>query len=129
MLASETKVDTLRSELDSLHQAKEKIFKAPAREWIASKLSKFNEVLEMNSGESAMALRKLLGPMKLKPQDSESGKPYYVAHSSINALAITEPLPGNNDLDNGSGSFHWCARKGRIRTVTTMQFSFGIQSH
>ena len=111
LLESETKVDTLRSKLDSLRQAKEKIFKAPSSEWIESRLSKFNEVLEMNTGESAMALRKLLGPMKLKPQYPRCGKPYYIAHSSINALAITEPLPGSNVTDNGSGSFQWWARK------------------
>ena len=111
LLESETKVDMLNTELDGLRQAQEKAFKAPSSDWIKSKLSQFSDLLERNTGESAIALRKLLGPMTLEAQYPESGKPYYVAHSSINALAIAEPLPGKIFSDNGSGTFHWWARK------------------
>ncbi len=103
LLESETKVDMLKTELDGLSQAQDKAFKAPSSDWIKSKLSQFSELLERNTGESAIALRKLLGPITLKAKYPDSGKPYYVAHSSINALAITEPLPGKKFSDNGSG--------------------------
>jgi len=111
LLESETKVDMLKTELDGLRQAQDKAFKAPSSDWIKSKLSQFSELLERITGESAIALRKLLGSITLKAKYPDSGKPYYVAHSSINALAITEPLPGKNFSDNGSGTFHWWARK------------------
>ena len=90
LLESEAKVDTLQTELDGLRQAQDKVFKAPTSDWIKSKLSQFSDLLERNTSESAIALRKLLGPMTLKAQYPESGKPYYVAHTSINALAIAE---------------------------------------
>ena len=92
--------------------SKKCLFKAPSTEWIEDRLSRFNELLELSTGESALALRKLLGPMKLEAQYPDIGKPYYVAHSSINALAITEPLPNENILDNGSNSFQWWAHLG-----------------
>ena len=111
LLESEKKVDHLESELDGLRQARDKAFRAPTVEWIECKLSKFNNLLELNTGESALALRKILGPIKLEAQYPHAGKPYYLAHSSIDALALTEPLPGEKIFDNGSNSFHWWARK------------------
>ena len=47
-----------------------------AIEWIEERLSMFNELLELNIGESAIVLRKLLGPMKLEAQHPDLGKPY-----------------------------------------------------
>lgn len=48
----------------------------PPIEWIEERLSMFNELLELNIGESAIVLRKLLGPMKLEAQHPDLGKPY-----------------------------------------------------
>ena len=111
LLESEKKIDVLQAEIDGLRQAHDKIFQAPPIDWIEKRLSEFSELLELNTGESALALRKLLGPMKLEAQYPDQGKPYYVAHSSVNALALTEPLSGEKFLDNGSNSFRWWARK------------------
>ena len=60
--------------------------------------------------------------MKLEAQYPDVGKPYYVAHSSINALAITEPLSNSENLDNGANSFRWWARKESIRTLVNIKF-------
>ena len=68
LLESEQKVDALQSELDSLRQARDKVFQAPPIEWIEDRLSKFNNLLELNTSESALALRELLGPIKLEAQ-------------------------------------------------------------
>ena len=84
-------------------------------------------MLELNTGESAIAHRKLLDPMKHEAQHSEIGKPYYVAHSSINTLAITEPPPNNKNLDNGSNSFQWWARKECIRTLGILKIHCEFQ--
>ena len=111
LLESEQKVDALQSELDSLRQARDNIFQAPPIEWIEDRLSKFSNLLELNTSDSALALRELLGSIKLEAQHPDVGRPYYVAHSSINALTLTEPLPGEKNLDNGSNSFHWWARQ------------------
>ena len=119
-------MDALRAEIDGLRQARGKIFQASPIEWIENRLSKFNELLEINTGESAIALRKLLGPMILEAQYPDVGKPYYVAHSSINALAIAEPLPSTKNLDNCSISFQWWARSQRIRTLIEMEIGANL---
>ena len=111
LLESEKKVDALQAEIDGLRQARDKIYQSPSIEWIEERVSKLDQILELNSGESAIVLRKLLGPIELEAQYPDYGKPYYVAHSSINALAITEPLPNENSVGNGSNTFQWWARK------------------
>ena len=111
LLECEKKVDSLQSEIDGLRQAKSKLFEVPSTEWIESRLSQFNYLLERNTCESAIALRNILGPMKLEAQYPDEGKPYYVAHSSINALALTDPLPGEKNFEKGSNTFQWWARK------------------
>ena len=64
LLESEKKIDALQAEIDGLRQAHDKIFQAPSIDWIEKRLSEFSELLQLNTGESALALRKLLGPMK-----------------------------------------------------------------
>ena len=107
LLESEKKVDSLQAEIDGLRQARDKVVQAPPREWIENRLSEFDELLELNTGESAIVLRKLLGPMNLEAQYPDLGKPYYIAHSLINVLAITEPLSDSKNLDNSPNSFQW----------------------
>ena len=97
LLESEQKVDALRSELESLRQAQDKVFWVPSTEWFEDRLSKFKELLVLNLGESPPALRELLGPIELEAQYPEEGKPYYVSYLSINALALTEPLPSEKN--------------------------------
>ena len=109
-----------------MFQARNKVFQAPSIEWIENRISEFEELLQLNTSESAIALRKLLGPMKLEAQYPDVGKPYYVAHSSINALAITEPLSNSENLDNGSNSFQWWARSQRVRTFSQLQFHIRV---
>ena len=111
LLECEKKVDTLHAEIDAMRQSQDKVFQAPSIEWISGRVDQIDDLLQLNSSESASALRKLLGPMVLEPQIPDSGKPYYIAQSSINALTITEPLPGINDGGNGSTTVHWWARK------------------
>ena len=74
----------------------------------------------LHTYESALALHKLLSPIKLEAQYPKIGKPYHLAHSSINALAITEPLSNTKSTDNGSISFQWWARQERIRTLAEL---------
>ena len=52
--------------------------------------------------------------------------PYYLADTSINVLAITEPSPDYNSTDNGLTSFQWWARSQRIRTFSQLEFHIGV---
>ena len=58
---SEKKVDALQTEIDGMFQARNKVFQAPSIKWIENRISEFDELLQLNTSESAIALRKLLG--------------------------------------------------------------------
>ena len=51
----------------------------------------------------------------MEAQYAKSGKPkpYYLAHTSINVLTITEPLPGYKSMNNGSSELRWWAPEGK----------------
>ena len=99
-------------EIDGSHQNREKVFQASPIVWIEGKPSQFRELLEGNTNDSALVLRNLLEMAKLEAKYPEIGKPYYLAYTSIIALAITEPSSSYNSMDNCSNSFHWWAPEG-----------------
>jgi len=93
----------------SLEFQKQNTFKAPPKEWINHRLENLYETLKKNTTTSALALKELLGTIRLEPvSDKESDfyyiisngekefKPYYMAHTKIQTLALL------NDKDKGS---------------------------
>jgi hypothetical protein len=67
------------------------------------------EVLERRTETSALLLRKLLGEIRLEPKaGTETGRPYYLARTSLDALEILEPPPGGPE--EGSKSLRWWTR-------------------
>ena len=104
---TEKKVQTLETEINGLRRTHDKVFQTPPKEWIEEKLSKLEELLKQNTGQSAMALRKLLGPITFEPTYPDIGKPYYVVKSGINALKITTPLSNLISADKGADSYLW----------------------
>ena len=126
---TETKSDELKQEMGSLEFQKEKSFKSPPKEWIKHRLEKLHETLDKNTTASALALKELLGTVRLEPirdevddlckeiasAQTESGprndsvaakfKPYYVAHTKIQTLALLD------EKHQGSNWLHW--RRGR----------------
>ena len=122
LLENEKKVDALQAEIDGMRQMRDKIFQAPSIEWIAERISQFRELLETNTNDSALVLHNLLGPVKLEAKYPYIGKPYYLACTLKNALAITEPSPNCKSTDNGSTSFQWWARKDCSRTLVKLLF-------
>ncbi len=108
---AERKVDELQSELEGLRQIQKRMFQAPPIEWITVRISQLSDLLEQNTTQSALTLREVLGPITLEPDYPDIGKPYYVAHSSLDALAIMN-LPSKQDnWDKGSTVLRWWARK------------------
>ena len=114
---SEKKVQKLDVEFNGLRRSHDKVFQYPPIEWIEEKLSDIHELLEQKTGQSAIALRKLLGPITFEPTYPDIGKPYYVVNSEINALEITTPLTDLVSADNGADSYLWWTWTVRIRTV------------
>ena len=53
-----------------------------------------------------------LGPIRLEPTKGDIGRPYYLARTTINALAILEPPPSKGGGPNdGSNSLRWWRRR------------------
>ncbi len=104
---SEKKVQVLETEINGLRCSNAKVIQAPPVERIEEKLSAIQELLEQNTGQSAIALRNLLGPINFKPTYPDIGKPYYVAKTEFNSLAITTPLTDLTSADNGADSYLW----------------------
>jgi len=97
--------------MDGLRRSREKVFQAPPVEWIEDRLARMQEVLERRTDRSALFLRSLLGKIRLEPAPGEIGRPYYVARTSLDALALLEPPPGQDDPDGGSNSLRWWRRR------------------
>ncbi len=108
---AERKVDELQSELEGLRQIQNRMFQIPPIEWISERINQLSELLEQNTTQSALALREVLGPITLEAKYPDIGKPYYVAHSSLNALAITNSQSKQEEWDKGSSVLRWWARK------------------
>ena len=109
---TERRVDALRVELAGLRRSREKVFQAPPMEWVEERLDQLKDLLERRTERSALLLRNLLGPIRLEPTQGDIGRPYYLARTSINTLAIMETPPREGGgPDNGSNSLRWWRRR------------------
>lgn len=105
LFESERKVGALKEELESLHRSRSKVFQVPPIEWIQERLTKLKEILERNSDRSGPLLRKLLGPLRLQPTCSgDTDRPFYKATTSLNTLALLDPLMEDDGRESGSNS-------------------------
>ena len=108
---TERRVDALKAELEGLRRSRDKVFQTPPLEWIEERIANLTEVLELRTEQSALLLRKLLGPIRLEPIQGQIGRPYYLARTSISTLAILEPPPQEGGgPDDGSNSLRWWRR-------------------
>jgi site-specific DNA recombinase len=111
LLDTERKVDTLKEELDGLRRSRDKIFQTPPRAWIEERLTRMREILEHCTERSGPILRNLLGPLRLEPTRGDIGRPYYIARSSLNTLALLETPSDDGQVCTGSNSLRWWRRR------------------
>ncbi len=111
LVQTERRVEALREELDGLRRSREKVFRAPPIEWIEERLAGMQEVLERRTDRSALLLRSLLGQIRLEPTKGEIGRRYYAARTSLDALSLLAPPPGQDGLESGSNSLRWWRRR------------------
>jgi hypothetical protein len=102
---AEEQTETLTADVASLETAKDDVFTPPPRAWIEDRLAKLREVLGQRTELSALALRRLTGPVTLTPQKPEVGRAYFQAccrFDSLNLLHVAE---------RGSNSLRWWRRR------------------
>ncbi len=110
LLETERKVEALKEELDGLHRSREKVFQVPPIEWIQERLTRLKEILERSADRSGLALRNLLGQLRLEPTRGDIGRPYYTARTSLNTLALLDTPLDDGGGDTGSNSLRWWRR-------------------
>jgi hypothetical protein len=111
LIETERKVDALKEELEGLRRSRDKVFQAPPREWVEERLTQLKDILERNPDRSGLILRKFLGPLRLDPTRGDIGRPYYTARTSLNTLALLDPLPEDEVREGSSNSLHWWRRR------------------
>ena len=111
----EARVARLDADVDQLAKEPDPLFTAPSESWLAKKLRKLQALLERRTPVSAQVLRGLLGDIRFERVQPETGRPYYVAHTSLDTVAIIDPPgpsggPGGRSAgraDVGSGTLRW----------------------
>ncbi len=91
--AAEKEAINLRAEIDGLDRGRHGLFQSPPMVWIEERIGTLHAVLERKTGRAALLLRRLLGPIRLKPIRPEVGRPYCRAVSTLDVLAITDEGP------------------------------------
>ncbi len=94
LAASEKLAEDLTVEVEILRRSLTDSFQVPPRIWIEERLQNVQQILERNTGASALLLRKVLGPIRLDRVVPEVGMPYYVAHSKLDVVELLDGRTG-----------------------------------
>jgi len=111
---AEKKNEGLKLEIEALEFQARNTFKSPPKEWINYRLERLGETLRQDTIASSLALKEIMTPINLEPvltkeadlfrlfEGSERDfKPYYVAHTKINTLALLD------EKDQGANWSQW----------------------
>ena len=86
-------------------------------------------MLEQNTAQSAEAIRQVLGPIRMEATYPETGKPYYMAHTLIDTLAIIDKPAYSESSQKSSDTLRWWARTQLVRTFYEIPIEFIITDH
>lgn len=106
MEATEKKIAKLEREVTGLRVSMERQFEAPPRAWVEDRLRDFQQLLESDVLNSALALRDVLGRVEMHPVHPDIGRSYYRAEASIgivDLLAVSVRSGGGGDGVGGRG--------------------------
>ena len=101
-------------------QAAEHSAKAPPIEWVSKRLEQLQEVLERETVRSALLLRRILGPFRLKPIRPQVGRPSFEAETALQVLELIQ------DPEGGSTLSKWWTQSQPIRIVAELPLSFPL---
>lgn len=86
------------------------MFQTPPVQWIEERPSRVQEVLERRTEQSALLLPDVLGTIRLEVKKGDVGRPYYLAQTTIDCIALIETPPGEAP-DGGSNSLRQWRRR------------------
>jgi len=116
---AEEQVKTLSADVVSMESTKDHAFTPPPRPWIADRLTKLHYLLGKRTEQSALALRRLTGPVTLTPKRPEVGRPYFMVDCKFDSLNLL--------ADGGSNLLQWWRRwesKSAKRSLATWRGRF-----
>jgi site-specific DNA recombinase len=101
---AEEQVKALTLDVSSMESAKDHAFTPPPRAWIEDRVTRLNELLATRTEKSALALRRLTGPVTLTPKRPDVGRPYFQAACKVDSLNLLI-------ADGGSNLLQWWRRR------------------
>lgn len=102
-IETERRVDALRADLEILRRGREVALSVPPESWIRDRVGRIQDLLERRTEKSALLIRRLLGPIKLLPASTRSGRRYVRAETTLGVLPLIEIEPGSNLTPRGQG--------------------------
>ena len=65
-------------------------------------------------------MRRLLFPIRLEPVKPAAGRPYFVARTALDVLALLDDPESDDSWDSGAKSLRWWTHSQRLRTLAQM---------
>lgn len=103
VLGTERRLDTLREHLEVLRRGRDVAFTVPPESWIRDRVGRIQDLLERRTEKSALLIRRLLGPIKLLPASTRSGRRYVRAETTLGVLPLIENEPDSELVSLGQG--------------------------
>ena len=107
LAALEPQVEALEHHVASLERARAKRLRAPSLPWLCQQLSCLRSVLESRTQKSALLLRRILCPIRLDVVKPSGARPYFVARTALDTLALLDDPESGDSPDSGSKSLQW----------------------
>ena len=98
LVQAEKHVKSLQTDVASMESAQDHAFTPPPRAWIADRTRNLNQLLVQRTEASALALRRLTGPVTLTPEKPEVGRPYFRVRCKFDSLNLLEVADGGSNL-------------------------------
>ena len=95
---AEADVKSLRTDVASMEAAQDHAFTPPPEAWIADRVRELNQLLVQRTEASALALRRLTGPVTLTPEKPEVGRPYFRVRCKFDSLNLLRVADGGSNL-------------------------------
>ena len=89
---------TLTADISSMELANQHVFTPPPRAWIVHRIAELNDLLAQRTEKSALALRRLTGPVTLTPETPDVGRPYFRVACKFDSLNLLVADGGSNLL-------------------------------